>query len=396
VALTMYQDSAGTTAVSSPDQPIGILIDSSIPNTLGANVIGDSGFDGGWFFLGPSCTITGGVGVAASAVKDSGWYKTAAISIGTLYEATYTIVTCSGGGFAVGFATAGYCAQASTPGTYTCRFVASTTTIGITTTVAGTTGTVDNFTVRAVAGYHAIQSGATGLKPVLRLSPNGGWYLQRDLSDDNLVATFPAPLATGTCVHYRADELLTLKDENLTITGATNFNSPAYDYGRIILANPSNKDAQIVKWLDSKRGVAPKGLGPELVANGDFSNGTTGWTTYLNCSIAVEGGQLKVLQTSPPAWSGAYCLVSGLSAGKTYLLRLDGYFILGGYYIAIRATPGSGTGQVFLTPLLTASSKITQFFVATQSSLYIEVQPYYAVVGNGCYLDNISVREVIA
>lgn len=47
-------------------------------------------------------------------------------------------------------------------------------------------------------------------------------------------------------------------------------------------------------WLDKSQGLE---LGPELVTNGDFSNGTTGWSTTLS-SISATGGVLRVTNTS--------------------------------------------------------------------------------------------------
>jgi hypothetical protein len=102
--------------------------------------------------------------------------------------------------------------------------------------------------------YHAVQSGATGLKPVLRLCPNGGWYLQRDLSDDNLVATYPN---WGTaCVTYVNNGSAVTETTGVTLNGATNLNTPAADYGRIYLSAPSSKSASIIKWLKAKAGIA--------------------------------------------------------------------------------------------------------------------------------------------
>ena len=44
--------------------------------------------------------------------------------------------------------------------------------------------------------------------------------------------------------------------------------------------------------LDKSQGLV---LGPELVTNGDFSNGTTGWSAWnTNAQISVASGQMTV------------------------------------------------------------------------------------------------------
>jgi len=43
--------------------------------------------------------------------------------------------------------------------------------------------------------------------------------------------------------------------------------------------------------LDKSKGLA---LGPELVTNGDFSNGTTGWTALQSATLSVSDGVLRV------------------------------------------------------------------------------------------------------
>src|SRR5574343_41064 len=103
-------------------------------------------------------------------------------------------------------------------------------------------------------GYHAIQSGATGLKPALRLSPNGYWYIQRDLSDDALVTTFPN-LGTA-CALYLKDGSTVTETTGITLNGALTQSTPAADYGRIYLNAPTNKLAQLTKWLKAKAGLA--------------------------------------------------------------------------------------------------------------------------------------------
>ena len=62
--------------------------------------------------------------------------------------------------------------------------------------------------------------------------------------------------------------------------------------------------------------------GTNLVGNGDFSNGTTGWTAH-NASISASSGVLTVSDSSNAgADSQAYRTVSGLTVGKVYYVAI--------------------------------------------------------------------------
>ena len=63
--------------------------------------------------------------------------------------------------------------------------------------------------------------------------------------------------------------------------------------------------------LDKSKGLV---LGPELVTNGDFSNGTTGWTAN-NALFTVVNGELEITASgSSPSARRAL----STTAGKTY------------------------------------------------------------------------------
>src|SRR3990172_12736420 len=78
--------------------------------------------------------------------------------------------------------------------------------------------------------------------------------------------------------------------------------------------------------------VIAEELGPELVVNGDFSSGYTGWTTVGSGYNTVAG----VVRFGTNF--GAYQAVP-VTAGKKYQLQFDGFTYSGLGYIQIAGSP---------------------------------------------------------
>jgi len=133
-------------------------------------------------------------------------------------------------------------------------------------------------------------------------------------------------------------------------------------------------------------------LGPELVTNGDFSDGTTGWTAY-NAVISVTNGVLKVDDSRNLGLnSSAVQPLPGLVTGKTYVLEFDVVSINGAWSIGF-ATNSTSLGILYpaVVTSKTAIGKQRYQFVydGTRNYLYMEVD------GTGIVeYDNISVREL--
>jgi len=130
-------------------------------------------------------------------------------------------------------------------------------------------------------------------------------------------------------------------------------------------------------------------VGPELVTNGDFSAGKTGWGDYLQTSTVVAGE----LQATYTSLGNTYQSVA-MVVGKTYLVQACLRSIsgsLGGY---IRAQDGSGTFTIRQSSQhVTASANTQVFFYHT---CVFTPQNIQVVVNSGATVaaDNISVREV--
>lgn len=142
--------------------------------------------------------------------------------------------------------------------------------------------------------------------------------------------------------------------------------------------------------LDTKLGVPV--AGPELVTNGDFSNGTTGWsvTGGSGGSHAVVSGELEVTST------GAGVLVSSpitTVVGKTYALSVAAR---NGTYSGATIGPATTTNAT-PSPLVTINSTTQAayrlVFTATQTTTYISIR-FPTTTAGTAYFDNISVREL--
>jgi len=136
--------------------------------------------------------------------------------------------------------------------------------------------------------------------------------------------------------------------------------------------------------------------GTNLVGNGDFSNGTTGWTAH-NAAISVSGAILTVSDSSNAgADSQAYRTVSGLTSGKVY-------------YVAVRhksntqhrlwistssgpLSSGNVISKTYVSSYATSYRQDYYTFTASSTSVTVALQ----VDGTGtAYYDWIYINESI-
>jgi hypothetical protein len=144
-------------------------------------------------------------------------------------------------------------------------------------------------------------------------------------------------------------------------------------------------------------------LGSELVTNGDFSNGTTGWSNATGASLSVVSGALRSTSTVSGASARiATQTVAGLTVGATY--RVTANVLAFGGAGAQAANPSMqirNAADTVTTATIAATgltnAPISGYFVATDTSH--RIRPRWdgnASTNTTSYLDfdNISVREI--
>lgn len=133
--------------------------------------------------------------------------------------------------------------------------------------------------------------------------------------------------------------------------------------------------------LDKSRGLV---LGAQLIANGDFSSGSTGW--LLQPGWTISGGELTASSVAAYQSSVATDLTTALVPGKTYEVKYEIISISGA--IRVQLTGGSTTN---LAPRSTSGTH-KELFTASTSTARVGFQA--TVAGTTAVIDNISIREL--
>lgn len=140
-------------------------------------------------------------------------------------------------------------------------------------------------------------------------------------------------------------------------------------------------------------------LGPELVVNGDFSNGTTGWSAIGGASISVTGGVMRVTSPGGQAWPVASQSIGGLQAGKRYRGIVTRRMVSGTYGAVTPVQYPAGTNIGGTSIVYTGAAFATEEFFFTARGPTIDVLLGFgaSTPTNGWVVefDDVSIREVL-
>jgi hypothetical protein len=131
------------------------------------------------------------------------------------------------------------------------------------------------------------------------------------------------------------------------------------------------------------------GSSKELVTNGDFSDGTTGWTANSGGIITNDNGSLKITGLSGDTAYGTLQIIS-TEIGKTYRVTYSASCLTNNN---IRMSFGA-TAADLTAGSYTGIGNITTTFTAITTTTYLSL---YVLTANMdiAYLDNVSVREIL-
>lgn len=143
--------------------------------------------------------------------------------------------------------------------------------------------------------------------------------------------------------------------------------------------------------LDKSKGLV---LGPELVTNGDFSNGTTGWsssTIYTSTSSVVDG----VFRVNNTTNYGLQLQPISCVVGRAYVIT--GQARRGTVLSAAIGASANANGSAAIALATTTSDNFVALrcqFVATSTTMYVVLGGSAANSSGYHEYDNISVREI--
>ena len=143
--------------------------------------------------------------------------------------------------------------------------------------------------------------------------------------------------------------------------------------------------------LDKSRGLA---LGPELVTNGDFSDGTTGWGDTRGATLSVTGGVLSVTPDGILFGCAARQIITTV-AGRSYRVTYSAVAAIGNPRVGVRdGTSDFGGGTVLYDIDPTPLGNRTFYFTAISASSSLLFGQTDNTVTSVAQYDNISVREI--
>jgi len=129
-------------------------------------------------------------------------------------------------------------------------------------------------------------------------------------------------------------------------------------------------------------------LGREEVVNGDFSDGTTGWSPFFNASLTIDNQRLAITPTTSSSSRATQGFTT--QVGKTYLINAD-FDNPNSSEVLIGLSPNSnGSGATYDTSTQSSGS-ISVLYTATTTTTYVSLSRFVNDTKT-IYYDNVSVK----
>lgn len=190
------------------------------------------------------------------------------------------------------------------------------------TTAAGVNGVVGAWTNQISGGPSAVQA-TTANKPYLRKTPQTNRYwLDGNTSTANLTVSFPSSLGSSCTIARLDPELGVQWSESQTIGTTYNLITPYAYHGPMLIINRALTAQEKAIVARAMNRFMPQ-LGPELVTNGTFDTGVSGW------NIASGGGSI--------AWDASGSMIFTRSGATPTLLNAGAESVIGkAYFLTIK------------------------------------------------------------
>lgn len=169
---TLYQDSIGTTAVTTPGQTVGLMLDKSKGLVLGSELVANGDFATDTWWTKSGITIFGGTANWSANPNGDGLVRFTLLTTNTVYRITWTITSVSSGGLRLHDGST-FGPTRSAPGTYTETLRAAGPNFYVLSTGASTTASIDNISIKEIPGNHATQA-TLAARPTYAIEPAGG------------------------------------------------------------------------------------------------------------------------------------------------------------------------------------------------------------------------------
>ena len=168
---TLFQDSAGTIPVTAVEQPVGLMLDKSKGLALGAELVTNGDFSNGstGWTLGAGWSVADGV--ATHTAGASSFIRQGTAQANTWYKLQITVSNYSGSGNVLPGIGNANPLSISANGTYTVYILTADTTGIYVYVQSPCVASIDNISVKQIAGNHAFQATA-GNRPTLSARTN--------------------------------------------------------------------------------------------------------------------------------------------------------------------------------------------------------------------------------
>jgi hypothetical protein len=202
-------------------------------------------------------------------------------------------------------------------------------------------------------------------------------------------------------VKLGTDNNWAIKDGNLLAynDASGRFFNKEFDFARGSRATYVGRDGLIKNSGEQPTNLVQNGdfsqLGSELIVNGDFSDGSTGWGTYTSGSSTIAFTDVATVNIVGGAFS--YILQNkSYTSGKTYKVtaQIQGAIGSSGKQIRLQDNAGNLGGLFNAITLDETTQFLSFYFTANSNSNVIQISRH---TGTGDYsfsIDNVSVKQV--